>query len=226
VLDEQLAYYRARAPEYDDWFERRGRYDRGDAATAAWRAELAVTRGWLHDLDLGGRDVLELAPGTGLWTAELLGAGARVTAVDAAPEMLEALRARCGGPGLETVEADLFSWHPGRRFDAVVACFFVSHVPDERLGAFLSLVAGALDRGGAVFLLDSLRAATSTAADHVLPGSDRQTMTRRLDDGRTFEVVKRFRTDAALASACADASLAVVVRRSGRYFQGVVGARA
>jgi hypothetical protein len=27
ILDEQLAYYRARAPEYDEWFLRHGRYD-------------------------------------------------------------------------------------------------------------------------------------------------------------------------------------------------------
>lgn len=27
LLEEQAAYYRARASEYDDWFLRRGRYD-------------------------------------------------------------------------------------------------------------------------------------------------------------------------------------------------------
>ena len=29
VIAEQVAYYRARAPEYDDWFFRRGEYDHG-----------------------------------------------------------------------------------------------------------------------------------------------------------------------------------------------------
>lgn len=29
LLAEQLAYYRARAGEYDQWFLREGRYDRG-----------------------------------------------------------------------------------------------------------------------------------------------------------------------------------------------------
>jgi hypothetical protein len=30
VLSEQRAYYRGRAPEYDEWWQRRGRYDRGE----------------------------------------------------------------------------------------------------------------------------------------------------------------------------------------------------
>ena len=183
-------------------------------------------RSWLRALDLDGHDVLELAPGTGLWTTELLGAGASVTAVDAAPEMLEALRARCEGPGLTTLRADLFSWVPPRRFDAVVACFFMSHVPDERFASFLELVATAIGEQGRCFLLDGVREEASTARDHVLGDERSQTMQRRLDDGRSFEIVKVFRTDAELAAACARAGLEVTVRRTATYFQVVDGARA
>ncbi len=226
VLDTQLAYYRARAPEYDEWFHRHGRYDRGEDLTAAWHAELAVVRSWLLAADLAGHEVLELAPGTGLWTRELLGAGATVTAVDAAPEMLEALRRRCEGPRLTTVRADLFSWVPPRRFDAVVACFFMSHVPDERFASFLELVASAAVDHGRVFLLDGVREETSTARDHVLGDERSQIMQRRLDDGRTFEIVKVFRGDAELATACVRAGLDVEVRRTATYFQVADGRRA
>ena len=38
TLREQIAYYRARADEYDEWFLRRGRYDHGDAENARWQA--------------------------------------------------------------------------------------------------------------------------------------------------------------------------------------------
>jgi hypothetical protein len=33
-LAGQQEYYRARAPEYDEWWERRGRYDHGPEANA------------------------------------------------------------------------------------------------------------------------------------------------------------------------------------------------
>jgi hypothetical protein len=51
-------------------------------------------------------------------------------------------------------------------------------------------------------------------------------MQRRLDDGRTFEIVKVFRSDDELVSACAAAGLAVEVRRTATYFQVATGRRA
>ncbi len=33
ILEEQKAYYRARAAEYDEWFYREGRYDHGVVKT-------------------------------------------------------------------------------------------------------------------------------------------------------------------------------------------------
>ena len=41
LIQEQIAYYRARAAEYDDWFFRRGRYDRGRDFNEQWTGELA-----------------------------------------------------------------------------------------------------------------------------------------------------------------------------------------
>ena len=70
LLDEQLDYYKERAAEYDEWWERRGRFDRGPDANSRWFAEIDAVRAVFDDLPLNG-DVLELAPGTGYWT-ELL----------------------------------------------------------------------------------------------------------------------------------------------------------
>ena len=40
ILQAQVAYYRARADEYDDWWERRGDFDLGEEFHAAWRADI------------------------------------------------------------------------------------------------------------------------------------------------------------------------------------------
>jgi demethylmenaquinone methyltransferase/2-methoxy-6-polyprenyl-1,4-benzoquinol methylase len=226
VLGEQLAYYRARALEYDDWFERRGRYDRGDDATSAWHQETALVREWLDSLDLHGKDVLELAAGTGIWTAELIARGASVTVVDAAPEMLEQLRQRVQDAQVATIEADLFSWRPPREFDAVVSCFFSSHVPDERFDRFVKLLRSTVRPGGLVLIIDSSRSELSTAVDHALPDDLHQTMARRLDDGREFVIVKRFRTDDELTAAFERHGIHVDVRRTPNFFQVALGARA
>ena len=103
----------------------------------------------------------------------------------------------------------------------------MSHVPDEGFDGFLRLVAACTAPGGAVFLLDSLRDERSTAVDHVLPEDRTQTDgQRRLDDGREFTIVKRFRSAASLAAACARAGLDVEVRSTETYFQVVTGTRA
>ncbi len=40
LLAEQRAFYRARAPEYDEWWQRRGRYDRGAELAAEWHRQV------------------------------------------------------------------------------------------------------------------------------------------------------------------------------------------
>lgn len=219
VLAEQVDYYRARAAEYDEWFYRRGRYDHGPEQNARWAAEAEQVFGVLAELDLTG-DVLELAPGTGIWTERLVRTARGVTAVDAAAEMLTLNRARLGEAGrrVRYVQADLFSWQPDRAYDAVCFAFWISHVPLDRLSGFLETIARALRPGGAVFFVDGQRESSSTAPDHTLPTAGVQTMTRRLNDGREFQIVKNFYDPAWLADRFAEAGLQVDVRLTPTYF--------
>jgi demethylmenaquinone methyltransferase/2-methoxy-6-polyprenyl-1,4-benzoquinol methylase len=199
LLQQQIAYYRARAGEYDEWFLRQGRYDRGPALNARWFAEVEEVRRALDAFAPAG-DVLEVAAGTGLWTEQLARHATRLTAVDSSPEVLALNRDRVRSDAVEYVTADLFAWRPARRYDAVFFSFWLSHVPPERFEAFWALVRDCLAPGGRVFLVDSRRDASSTARDHVLPAAAATTLTRRLNDGRTFEIVKVFHEPDALAA--------------------------
>ncbi len=40
MIEEMKTYYSARAKEYDEWFFRQGRYDRGPEMNALWFREL------------------------------------------------------------------------------------------------------------------------------------------------------------------------------------------
>ncbi len=191
LLKQQIAYYRARAPEYDDWFFRRGRYDRGPAVNADWFAEVACVRDALEAFRPEG-DVLELACGTGLWTEPLLASARRITAVDAAPEVLALNHERVHSPAVRYIRADLFTWRPEERFDAVFFGFWLSHVPPEKFESFWRMVASALKPGGRVFFVDSKYEPTSTARDHRLGDPGEGMVNRRLSDGREFKVVKIF----------------------------------
>src|SRR2546430_15102265 len=86
ILQDQIAYYRARAGEYDEWWFRTGRYDRGPEFNTQWRAEVATAEaaleGWLAARR--PQSLLELACGTGLFTRHLAPRVPRVTAGAAA----------------------------------------------------------------------------------------------------------------------------------------------
>jgi len=192
LLSEQRRYYGARAPEYDDWWFRRGRYRLDAEAEAGWSADVRELEAALERFAPRG-DVLELAAGTGIWTRHLVRFADRVTAVDAAPEVLELNRARLGD-AVDYVVADVFTWEPPRTFDVCFFSFWLSHVPRGHAEAFWQLVGRALKADGRVFLVDNAQLGDSR---HLVSASG-EVARRSLSDGREFDIVKRYWTPAEL----------------------------
>ncbi|WP_327001394.1 methyltransferase domain-containing protein [Dactylosporangium sp. NBC_01737] len=182
LLDGQLAYYRARAPEYDEVYDERG---------------FSSLTNLVDELPIGG-DVLELACGTGQWTVRLAPRAAQLTAVDGAPEMLDIAQRRLEAAGLTATfrQEDLFAWRPQARYDTVFFAFWLSHVPPQRFAAFWAAVAAAVRPGGRVVFVDTDAAERRT--ERAAPGG-RETVLRRLKDGSEHEVVKLFHDAAGLA---------------------------
>lgn len=225
LLHQQVEYYRARAGEYDEWFYRRGRYDRGDDDNWQWFYEAGLVREALRAVG-PVESVLELACGTGIWTRELVRLGRRVTAVDASREVLEINRAKLQSDRVAYVQADLFAWQPEREYDLVYFSFWLSHVPPELLDSFLAKVARATRRGGRVFLIDSRPDRTSTAVDHTPPDRGDTTSVRKLNDGRVFTIVKVFYEEGPLRERLARAGFDARVATTERYFIHASGTRA
>jgi SAM-dependent methyltransferase len=216
LLDQQKAYYRARAPEYDEWFLRQGRYDRGPEHRNQWFRDVAEIETALRST-VQGADVLELACGTGLWTRRLAENNRRIVAVDASPEVIAINRERVGSAKVDYHIADIFSWAPAARFDVVFFSFWLSHVPPDRFEAFWTNVRTALRPGGQAFFIDSLLEETSSALDH--GPVDRSGIDhRRLKDGREFDIVKVFYEPAVLERRLAELGWRGGVRSTSRFF--------
>jgi protein-L-isoaspartate O-methyltransferase len=196
---------------------RTGRYDRRPDGNRQWFAELAEVAEALAAFAPAGR-VLELACGTGWRTAQLAHYADSVTAVDSSPEALAINRARVGTSQVEHIQEDLFCWQPAARYDIVFFGFWLSHVPPERFESFWDLVRACLAPGGRVFFVDSLYNEASTAVDHRLEGPEATTVTRRLNDGREFRIVKVFYRPDELANRLADMGWQVEVRTTPSHF--------
>lgn len=224
VLRDQIAYYRARAGEYDEWFYRTGRYDHGAAANGHWFAEVAEVVQALHALGPVG-DALELAAGTGIWTRELAQIADHVTSIDAAPEVLAINQQKLADPRVTYQQADLFAWEPHRQYDLVFCAFWLSHVPPERLDAFLATAGRAVRPGGQIVIVDSRHAATSGARNHPLPDAEGTHHTRTLNDGRTFTIIKVFYDPARVVATLAHQGITAKAHTTTEYFYSITGTK-
>jgi SAM-dependent methyltransferase len=196
LVTEQITYYRAHAPDYDN-----------DIA--------GLHPDWSRSIDelpIAG-DVLELACGSGRWTRLLAARARSVTAVDAAPEMLALARQRVRGRPVELVEADVFGWQPPRRYDTVFFAFWLTHVPPARFAAFWSQVGAALAPGGQVCFVDDTD--RERAGERVVPEQATPAVWRRLRDGGEHRVVKVYYPPAELADRLAELGWSASIHETG-----------
>lgn len=224
VVQEQVAYYSARAEEYEDWFYRLRNYDHGEALNAQWFQEVAVVRQALTQL--GPVDeALELACGTGIWTAELARIGKEVTAIDASAEMIAINRRKLPDANVTYVQQDLFAWEPERTYDLVLFAFWLSHVLPEQLQPFLQKVRRAVKPEGKVFMVDSRRNDTVGAKGRSLQRIGEHFQIRELNDGREFKVIKVYYRPGELKRHFARAGFEVTANFTDNFFIYAKGKR-
>jgi ubiquinone/menaquinone biosynthesis C-methylase UbiE len=221
ILSEQIAYYRARAQEYDESVFQIDRFTSGeevppDDLTGDLVAALKVLLA-LEPVE----QAVELACGTGIWTRELLKIAQTVTALDASPEMLEINRRKLADSRVRYQQADLFSWEPEQQYDLVFFAFWLSHVPPEALEAFFARVQRAVRPGGRLFIIDQY----APLPDDLLLPQDGIYHTRALHDGRTFQIVKVFYDLAMLEEKLSQPGFTVTAQQHGDVFFSLVGTR-
>jgi demethylmenaquinone methyltransferase/2-methoxy-6-polyprenyl-1,4-benzoquinol methylase len=177
LLDEQIAYYRARANEYDATAPIDG--DPFAAHTDRFRETLRS--------DPPRGRVLEIAAGTGQWTGLLAELSDHLVATDASPEMLALNAAKVRNPAIEYRVIDAFALEASHEFDAAFFGFFLSHVPPSRFEPFWAVLDGLLAPGGRAFFIDEAPH-DRWREDWV----DRETgvVRRTLTDGTTHRAIK------------------------------------
>jgi demethylmenaquinone methyltransferase/2-methoxy-6-polyprenyl-1,4-benzoquinol methylase len=167
------------------------------------------------------RQVLELACGTGIWTHVLLTIGQEITAIDAAPEMLQIARQKLGDAAVRYEQANLFHWEPRHAYDLVFCADWLSHVPPGRLDAFLEKVRRAVRPQGYFVIIDQY---APTTEDQLIAQGDIYA-TRPLHDGRRFTIVKVFYDLLLLQAKLTHLGFAVTVHELSDFFAVLSGIR-
>ncbi|MBN1539169.1 MAG: class I SAM-dependent methyltransferase [Candidatus Thermoplasmatota archaeon] len=143
-----------------------------------------------------GLDVLEIGCGTGYWTRVISETARSVHAIDINPSMVYLARKKLKDIENVTFQiADAYTMEgvPGG-FNSAFAFWWWSHVPVPLLKDFISVLHGKLIPGALVLFVDQLPSAYE--ADHRCKDRYGNTLeTRRVSDGRSFDIVKNFPTE-------------------------------
>jgi ubiquinone/menaquinone biosynthesis C-methylase UbiE len=173
-------YYDTRAPEYDDWYLRRGLFELRERE--GWDAELEGVFAAIGGLEPGR--TLDVACGTGFLTRHLRG---DVVGLDQSARMLDVAVRQA--PNATFVQGDgLALPFPNEAFSRVFTGHFYGHLEPPERQRFL---AEARRVAPELVVVDASRA-HSDVDEHMSP--------RVLNDGSTWEVFKRYFTGEGLAA--------------------------
>ena len=184
IVEDMRSYYALRAAQYERVYHKPER-----------QTDLRALEAWLPG-PFAGRQVLEIACGTGWWTAHGARDAKAWLATDLNPETMAVARAKVLPPQVrfETVDAYTLSALAGARFDAAFAGCWWSHVPLQRLPGWLALLHAQLSPGARVVMLDNNFVPASSTAISSRDEAGNTYQTRTLDDGSVHEVLKNFPT--------------------------------
>jgi demethylmenaquinone methyltransferase/2-methoxy-6-polyprenyl-1,4-benzoquinol methylase len=195
-------YYARRAAEYERIYAKPER-----------QVELAQLKPLVRDY-LTGRNVLEIACGTGYWTEVFAPQARSVTATDVNEEVLAIARTKTVPPGrVHFLKADAYAPEDvSGGVDAACAAFWWSHIPKVRVNAFLAALHARLPVGAHVLFMDNNYVPGSSTAISRTDGEGNSYQLRRQDSGETFEVLKNFPTETELRSAVAPYAASIDLR--------------
>jgi len=180
-MDQLADYYARRAAEYERIYAKPER-----------QADLRTLRTRIGGM-FAGRRVLELACGTGYWTDVIAGSASQVTALDLNEEVLAIARSKPNASKVSFVRGSAYEIPDlGRRHDALFAGHWWSHVPLDRLDAFLRHAVDAVAPGALLAFYDNRYVEGSSTPVSRRDAQGNAYQTRKLDDGSTHQVLKNF----------------------------------
>ncbi|MBK6469900.1 MAG: class I SAM-dependent methyltransferase [Betaproteobacteria bacterium] len=148
-------------------------------------------------VEFAGRDVLEIACGTGWWTPHAARDATSWLATDLNPETMALARAKALPAGVRFATVDAYRLDAPEAkgpFTAAFAGCWWSHVPLQRLPGWLALLHARLAPGARVVFLDNSYVQTSSTPISRTDAAGNTYQQRTLDDGSEHEVLKNFPT--------------------------------
>jgi ubiquinone/menaquinone biosynthesis C-methylase UbiE len=177
-----IEYYARRANEYERIYQKPER-----------QADLAALKRLCQE-SLAGRDVLEIACGTGYWTLPASQTAESIVATDLNDEVLQIARTKKYGCKVTFQPADAFDLEPLAKngFTAGMAIHWWSHLRKAEIERFLDGYHRVFQPGALLVFMDNRFVAGSSTPINRTDDEGNTYQLRRLDDGTEHEVLKNF----------------------------------
>jgi ubiquinone/menaquinone biosynthesis C-methylase UbiE len=179
-----VTYYKNRAAEYESIYLKPER-----------QADLQSVSAILQTL-LTGKQVLEIACGTGYWTERIAQTTASIYATDINDSVLKiAGHKNYPGNNVRFGIADFNHWQPLDKFNGLFAGFIWSHIPLQDLRDFISKINRFVSPGSTVVLMDNNYVEGSNTSIAFTDEKGNTYQDRKLQDGSVHRVLKNFPTE-------------------------------
>jgi predicted acetyltransferase/ubiquinone/menaquinone biosynthesis C-methylase UbiE len=188
---ELFEYYNERAPEYEAFYA--GEFPTGPRSPELYKGDSKAIQQLVPHYVNG--KCIDIACGTGFWLPYYHQNCSAITLIDQSEGVLEECKKKIQSFGIEnkakTVQGDIFKDIPSdRSYNSALAGFIISHFKDEEMNKFFGILRKSLAPGGKFVIIDTVWGEEAKAHHQNQNGM----ATRRLYDGREFQIYKKYFT--------------------------------
>ncbi|MBN8677215.1 MAG: class I SAM-dependent methyltransferase [Chitinophagales bacterium] len=186
-----VTYYSQRASEYEKIYQKPERQN-----------DLQQLSRWLQRC-FSGKDLLEIACGTGYWTERIAQTASSILATDINESVINIARTKdYHQTEVNFKTVDLYKLDAAMGKNHLFAGFLWSHIPIQDLGRFLDLVLSLVPVGGTAVFIDNQFVMGSNLPIIQTDNHGNTYQTRYLEDGTAHLILKNFPTESFLHTIC------------------------
>jgi len=187
IEPDLIKYYSARANEYENIYKKPERQE-----------DILKSTLYLQEI-FSGKNIFELACGTGFWTERLAITARHIVATDRSEEVLAIARNKSYQKNNVVFQnADIFDLPAELTYKNLFGGFIWSHILLEKLPLFLDNLMNHAEAGARFVFMDNNFVAQSNTPVSEIDAAGNSYQERLLENGKAFKILKNFPTEDSL----------------------------
>ena len=178
--ENMVAYYKERAVEYEKIYSKPER-----------QKDIARLENMLREI-FAGKNLLEIACGTGYWTEKISRTASSIFATDINQSVIDIAKTKEYQADVSFNVYDLIELQPASAYENLFAGFIWSHIKLQELDAFIRKVNSLVKPGGKLVFTDNNYVEGSSTAISEKDDFGNTFQLRKLADGSMHKVLKNF----------------------------------